>query len=361
MRALSSIFVFLLIIGSVTAAITIESINGRTPSAPTNVHPYQGQTIFTIQQKTPDNNALQGFTSPIDPDLSSEVKGSIEFKRVKEADNNAPVISQYYFFRPTVMLSEPESTGPTGGVVVYEVEQEDNTGIMVALILLLSITALFIMVRAPSSIHTKILFTGAAILVIALTVPYIDSKQPTGYTVQEFEQETTFEPATNHVENAFTLTWTHGGPVTFFPEDGENPECSDSVDNADPEDVLIDCADPGCHTDGDETNPLSCDPTDDFEQDMLEYDQSTVLDNQIDVYDIVNWVQYFNGDTTVLVHCTSPTCTNQIGTANCVGDVDPNFDGLLTLSDLDFLQITQLNDFDSRTVPGGGPICFNPV
>jgi len=45
------------------------------------------------------------------------------------------------------------------------------------------------------------------------------------------------------------------------------PECSDGVDNADPEDEVADAADPGCHTDGDATNPASYDPDDDSEID----------------------------------------------------------------------------------------------
>ena len=37
-------------------------------------------------------------------------------------------------------------------------------------------------------------------------------------------------------------------------------ECDDGIDNADPEDTLIDQQDPGCHTDGNPANPLSYDP-----------------------------------------------------------------------------------------------------
>ncbi|MBA2726103.1 MAG: hypothetical protein H0U53_08945 [Actinobacteria bacterium] len=46
-----------------------------------------------------------------------------------------------------------------------------------------------------------------------------------------------------------------------------NPECSDNVDNGDPEDNLADEDDPGCHTDGDPNNPGSYDPNDDDETD----------------------------------------------------------------------------------------------
>jgi hypothetical protein len=38
-------------------------------------------------------------------------------------------------------------------------------------------------------------------------------------------------------------------------------ECNDGIDNADPEDALIDQQDPGCHTDGNPANALSYDPT----------------------------------------------------------------------------------------------------
>lgn len=48
------------------------------------------------------------------------------------------------------------------------------------------------------------------------------------------------------------------------------PECSDGIDNADPEDILVplrDEFDPGCHTDGNVSNPLSYDPNDPSEND----------------------------------------------------------------------------------------------
>lgn len=38
-------------------------------------------------------------------------------------------------------------------------------------------------------------------------------------------------------------------------------ECNDGIDNADPEDTLIDQQDPGCHTDGNPANAASYDPT----------------------------------------------------------------------------------------------------
>lgn len=47
----------------------------------------------------------------------------------------------------------------------------------------------------------------------------------------------------------------------------ESKQCSDKIDNPDPEDTLIDKADPGCHTDGNPNNPGSYDPADDDETD----------------------------------------------------------------------------------------------
>lgn len=49
---------------------------------------------------------------------------------------------------------------------------------------------------------------------------------------------------------------------------GAAAQCSDGVDNGDPEDELADADDPGCHTDGDASNPDSYDPADDDETDV---------------------------------------------------------------------------------------------
>lgn len=48
-----------------------------------------------------------------------------------------------------------------------------------------------------------------------------------------------------------------------------SPECSDNIDNADPEDTLVDTADPGCHHDGDATNSSSYVPSDNDETDTV--------------------------------------------------------------------------------------------
>ncbi len=62
-----------------------------------------------------------------------------------------------------------------------------------------------------------------------------------------------------------------GNPASYVPSDDNEtdtvgpPECSDGIDNADAEDLLKDDLDPGCHTDGNENNPASYDPNDDDE------------------------------------------------------------------------------------------------
>jgi hypothetical protein len=52
-------------------------------------------------------------------------------------------------------------------------------------------------------------------------------------------------------------------------------QCNDGVDNNDPEDTLADAADPGCHTDGDATNPASYNPNDTSERNT----QGKVIEN----------------------------------------------------------------------------------
>jgi hypothetical protein len=61
---------------------------------------------------------------------------------------------------------------------------------------------------------------------------------------------------------------------------GDTPECADSADNDG--DGVIDTADPGCHSDGDPTNPDTFDPTDDSEgpacADKFDNDGDGVID-----------------------------------------------------------------------------------
>jgi hypothetical protein len=52
------------------------------------------------------------------------------------------------------------------------------------------------------------------------------------------------------------------------------PQCSDGVDNADPEDTVADADDPGCHTDGDAANAATYDPNDDDETDAAALPQT---------------------------------------------------------------------------------------
>jgi hypothetical protein len=61
-------------------------------------------------------------------------------------------------------------------------------------------------------------------------------------------------------------------PATYDPKDDDEtdaaqPQCSDGVDNADPEDTLADSADPGCHSDGNAGNSNSYVPSDNDETD----------------------------------------------------------------------------------------------
>lgn len=57
---------------------------------------------------------------------------------------------------------------------------------------------------------------------------------------------------------------------TFDPADDDesDPQCSNNVDDADPEDTVLDIDDPGCHRDGDASNPATFEPLDDDETDL---------------------------------------------------------------------------------------------
>ncbi len=352
MKAVLTFFVFLIIIVSVSAVIDVQINGKKIPSSITNVHSYQQKDMYTIDEGKP-----QGFTSPL---KLNQTRGAITFKQ----DGKAPKTGEWYFFNTTTTPGSIQTySTPTGGAIVYETEKTSITAIIVALVILLSIASLFFILKGTTNTQTKVIFVAATLIIMAFATMKVS--QPTGYAVQEYPileyLPETITPSANSIVNAFTLTWTNGGPVTFLPQGPY--ECSDGINN-DFEDSLIDCADPGCHTDGNASNPNSCDPTDDLEMNMLEYDNPPVIDNQIDVYDIVNWIQYYNGNTSVLVHCTTLTCTNQIGTAKCVGNVDPNKDVLVNPADMTYLQSAELNNTDSRTIPSPGinqSICFNPI
>jgi uncharacterized repeat protein (TIGR01451 family) len=65
-----------------------------------------------------------------------------------------------------------------------------------------------------------------------------------------------------------------GNAASYVPSDNSElntvtpiAQCADGVDNADPEDLLADTADPGCHTDGDVNNGSTYNPNDNNEVD----------------------------------------------------------------------------------------------
>ncbi len=63
----------------------------------------------------------------------------------------------------------------------------------------------------------------------------------------------------------------------------QRPQCSDGVDNADAEDVLVDSQDPGCHSDGNPNNPGSYNPNDNDETNQVQKPQcSDGIDNDGD-------------------------------------------------------------------------------
>jgi hypothetical protein len=71
-------------------------------------------------------------------------------------------------------------------------------------------------------------------------------------------------------------------------------QCSDGIDNEDPEDTLADRDDPGCHTDGDASNPDSYNPNDNNEIDVPQCNDGIDNDNN-------GCADFTNGDT----GCTS--------------------------------------------------------
>lgn len=272
--------------------------------------------------------------------------------------------------QPVLSQQSSSAESPTGAVV-FEEGNNDRTGIAVTVILILCITSMILITKGAASNKTRIVFVVVVMFIIAFTAMKIPKSGPTGYTVQEYE-----EPAISGPEAVVEAS---GCVIVNIP--GQQPEticsqvteCSDGIDTTegdlDFEDSLIDCADPGCHDDGNANNLDSCDPDDDFEQDMDEYDHppAPVVDNQIDVYDIVKWIQYFDiytaGNCDVnpcdyssipLVDCDDALCTGS--GANCVGDESPDGDLDLDTDDMIFLQQEQLDNANSIT----DGICFTP-
>ncbi len=293
----------------------------------------------------PDDNELSVFYESNQPYVEHRGKDNIVI--------NMPALGQQDELgglavqggKSAIFEQSETGQGPTGAAVSEPVTKDIYVPVV---ILLFALVAFFITAKTKIAAKTKIFVTVMIISAGIVGITLSAKTQPTGLAIEGFPESI----------NSDCFVVTIGlNTYTFCPEGGA-PECSDGVDNADFEDSLVDCADPGCHSDGDASNAASCDPTDDFEQDMLEYDHAPVVDNQIDVYDAVNWVQYFSGDTSVLINCVTPSCSSS--GANCVGDVDPDDNGLINAADMAFLQTTELADSDSRTVPLGGPICFNP-
>jgi hypothetical protein len=91
---------------------------------------------------------------------------------------------------------------------------------------------------------------------------------------------------------------------------GTKPQCSDGVDNADPEDTLVDAADPGCHTDGNAGNSGSYDPNDNDETDPAPKPQCSDGVDNADPED-------------TLVDAADPGCHTD-GNAGNSGSYDPN-------------------------------------
>jgi len=344
MKAALSIFIFLIILGSASAEIvSITSIGEGDDARKVNsVAPNididdESTTVKQINIRTQPGNVFQSFASPLDPALTTRgVLGTITFRR-EPVSPFAPPIAQYYFIDPVATTS----TGPTGAVIAYT--EVDKSPLTLSILLFLAIGGLFLVTRTGVPPKSKI----ALVVVILLATAFFSFKTtgPTGLV--SFEEQA-------HVLNAFTVTWPGGGPVTFLQASATG-QCSDGKDNDG--DGLTDCADPGCHSDGDPTNPASCVPTDGLERDMLEYDHAPVIDGEIDAYDQVNFIQYLDGDTTVLRHCIDATCSNQVGLTNCIGDTDPNNDGMINVADIVFLQTNDLADALSI----GAGICFTPT
>jgi len=346
MKAALPLFIFLIILGSASAEIvSITSTGGvgdeirRANSVAPNIDiDDESTTVKQINIRTQPGNVFQSFASPLDPALTTRgVLGTITFKR-SPTNPASPPIAQYYFIDPVLTTT---STGPTGAVIAYT--EVDKSPLTLSILLFLAIGGLFLVTRSGVPPKSKIV----VVVVILLATGFFSFKTtgPTGLV--SFEEQ-------SHVLNAFTVTWPGGGPVTFL-QSSATGQCSDGKDNDG--DGLTDCDDPGCHSDGDPTNPASCVPTDGMERDMLEYDHAPTVDGEIDAYDQVNFIQYLDGDTTVLRHCIDATCSNQVGLTNCIGDTDPNNDALISAADIVFLQTTDLGDVLSI----GAGICFTPT
>lgn len=85
-----------------------------------------------------------------------------------------------------------------------------------------------------------------------------------------------------------------------------SPQCSDSIDNSDTEDALIDTADPGCHTDGNASNTSSYDSSDNDESNGA---INCTSNSQCgSVFTIANCTNSSNG--IYATYTITPTCNN---------------------------------------------------
>lgn len=107
------------------------------------------------------------------------------------------------------------------------------------------------------TISFGVAFTGAQAQQLLNGVP----QSRVSYTDTKNQPQSVVMPQAVFSPNSCTATSPTATPA--------NVECNDQIDNADPEDSLIDAADPGCHTDGNETNITSYDPSDPNEVDAI--------------------------------------------------------------------------------------------
>lgn len=357
MKAFPAFFILILLTLSVSAEIvSITSSRGsrdvHSPISPVDVD-NEATIIQQISITTQPGTTPQVFTPPTDSAVDQDTNGAVTFRRVHTLSSQTPPpISEFFFLTTNAPAAQPQTNGPTGAVTI---SSDEDFSPAVAIIVLLSFITLAFIFNQPSQLHSKLLLTVLVLfLTTMLSMKILSTSTLTTLAIygDDGNEPPQLGLQTN-IQNSFAVTWTGGGPVTFLSGTGAG-QCSDGLDND--ADGLVDCADPGCHSDGNANNGASCVPGDGLERDILEYDHTPVIDNQIDIYDIVNWVQYFEGDTTVLIHCIDSTCSNQVGTANCVGDADPSNDGLVTVADMITLQNTEIANSDSRTAG----ICFNP-
>ena len=312
-------------------------------------------TLGAATVTIPDNTETAHGT-PDDSKIAVDFGNS----KVLEYNQQADVVVTYDDDRVFILPSDfvaPESgissQGITGAIVT-PVEGEDSNAPYIILIALVTL-GLFFLMHTNVQTPVKVVMALVGVIAILFSIPMLNT--PTGNTIYGTQDKLLPQGVNPGLLASDCFLVSIGiNSYTICPDGAIPKQCSDTSDNDG--DGLTDCDDPGCHTDGDASNASSCNPNDDFEQDMLEYDHPPIIDNEIDVYDIVNWIQYFNGDTTVLINCVNPSCSG--AGATCVGDADANNDAVITTADITFLQTTQLNEDDSTTVPVASPICFNP-